>query len=112
MSKELPPDESAEQSSAASESAKPTESPAGRHGNGTMIRQVVLVALLGLAVSALLYDYRIARWLTYNEQRIPFPFSDFPDSIEEPDWDPDVRESEALGFELSDDEEDDDELRD
>ena len=50
------------------------------------------------------FDYRIARYLTYNEQEIPFPFSDFPDPLEEPDWDPAVRESDALGFELSDDE--------
>jgi hypothetical protein len=54
------------------------------------------------------FDYRIARYLTYNEQTIPFPFSDFPDPLEEPDWDPAVRESEALGFEFEDDARDDD----
>ena len=60
------------------------------------------------------FDYRIARYLTYNDQRIPFPFSDFPEPIEEPDWDFEIRESEALGFDWSDEEEREveDELRD
>ena len=57
------------------------------------------------------FDYRIARYMTYNEQRIPFPFSDFPDPLEEPDWDPSVRESEELGFELSDHDEEREEDR-
>ncbi len=57
------------------------------------------------------FDYRIARYLTYNEQRIPFPFSDFPDPIEEPDWDFDIRESDELGIDWSEENEDDDELR-
>ena len=28
------------------------------------------------------YYYRLGRYLTYNESRIPFPFSDFPDPVE------------------------------
>jgi len=69
--------------------------------------------LRGAANRLITYDYRIARWLTYNDQEIPFPFSDFPDPIEEPTWEPDVRESEKLGIGLdADDDEDDDELRD
>jgi len=50
------------------------------------------------------YDYRIARWLTYNERSIPFPFSDFPEPVEDPDWDPALGEREALGFGFDDDE--------
>ena len=30
------------------------------------------------------YSYRVWRYLTHNEARVPFPFSDFPDSLEEP----------------------------
>jgi hypothetical protein len=42
------------------------------------------------------YYYRIGRYLTYNESRVPFPFSDFPEAIEEPRWTPESRESETL----------------
>jgi hypothetical protein len=52
------------------------------------------------------YDYRIARWLTYNEGEIPFPFSDFPDALEPSTWEPDVGEAETLGFERVDEDED------
>lgn len=30
------------------------------------------------------YSYRIWRYLTYNEARVPFPFSDFPAPLEQP----------------------------
>jgi hypothetical protein len=30
------------------------------------------------------YSYRLWRYMTYNEARVPFPFSDFPDEIEPP----------------------------
>ena len=30
------------------------------------------------------YSYRIWRYLTHNEAQVPFPFSDFPDALEEP----------------------------
>lgn len=44
------------------------------------------------------YYYRIGRYLTYNESRVPFPFSDFPAAIEGDAWNPEERESEALGL--------------
>jgi len=44
------------------------------------------------------YYYRIGRYLTYNESRVPFPFSDFPSALEEDAWDPDETESKALGI--------------
>jgi hypothetical protein len=31
------------------------------------------------------YFYRIGRYLTYNESAPPFPFSDFPEELEEPE---------------------------
>jgi hypothetical protein len=30
------------------------------------------------------YGYRIGRYLTFNEARAPFPFSDWPDEVEPP----------------------------
>ena len=30
------------------------------------------------------YSYRIWRYLTHNEARVPFPFSELPDALEEP----------------------------
>jgi hypothetical protein len=54
------------------------------------------------------YDYRIARWLTYNEREIPFPFSDFPEPLEASTWEPDVGEAKTLGFERAEEDEDED----
>lgn len=45
------------------------------------------------------YYYKLGRYLTYNESRVPFPFSDFPDALEEDGWNPDEIESKALGIE-------------
>jgi hypothetical protein len=42
------------------------------------------------------YYYRIGRYLTYNESLLPFPFSDFPEALEEPRWTPESRESATL----------------
>ena len=47
---------------------------------------------------ALGYRYRIARYLTYNESRIPFPFSEFPEVVEPERWRADEPESLALGW--------------
>ena len=44
------------------------------------------------------YYYRLGRYLTYNESRVPFPFSDFPEASEGDAWDPDETESQALGI--------------
>lgn len=32
------------------------------------------------------YGYRLERWVTHNEPDIPFPFSDFPDTVEPSRW--------------------------
>jgi len=44
------------------------------------------------------YYYRIGRYLTYNESQVPFPFSEFPEALEESSWAPEPRESESLGL--------------
>jgi hypothetical protein len=46
----------------------------------------------------LAWYYRIGRYLTYNESRVPFPFSDFPRPLEPPGFDPADRASEAIGL--------------
>ena len=51
-----------------------------------------------LANRIIAYYYRILRYLTYNESRVPFPFSDFPDPFEESRWSP---TSETLGLSRS-----------
>ena len=78
----------------------------------TVLGLIILFALLwalitkqppGVGVRALAnrivsYYYRIGRYLTYNESLVPFPFSDFPEALEESRWTPDPRESESLGL--------------
>ena len=44
------------------------------------------------------FYYRIGRYLTYNESRVPFPFDEFPGAIEEDAWDPRDAESKAMGI--------------
>jgi hypothetical protein len=44
------------------------------------------------------YYYRIGRYMTYNDARPPFPFSDFPAPPEGDGWDASVRPSESLGI--------------
>ncbi len=51
-------------------------------------RQAPSDRVRALANRIVAYYYRIARYLTYNESRVPFPFSDFPDSFEESGWSP------------------------
>ena len=62
-----------------------------------------------LANRIVAYYYRIGRYLTYNESRLPFPFTDFPRALEADAWDPGERESETLGLLERDRLEDDDE---
>ncbi len=59
------------------------------------------------------YYYKLGRYVTYNESRVPFPFSDFPEAIEADAWNPEETESGALGIsrrapegDFEDDEED------
>ena len=61
-------------------------------------RQAPSRRLRELANRIIAYYYRIGRYLTYNESRLPFPFADFPASLEGDAWNPDERESEALGL--------------
>ena len=51
-----------------------------------------------LANRIVAYSYRIGRYLTYNESRVPFPFAEFPDAIEADAWRADETESDALGM--------------
>jgi hypothetical protein len=44
------------------------------------------------------YYYRIGRYLTYNDSRPPFPFSEFPEALEPSAWRSGERESDALGL--------------
>ncbi len=64
-----------------------------------------------LANRIVAYYYRIGRYLTYNESRLPFPFTDFPRALEADAWDPEERESSALGLLERDGPEDDEDLR-
>lgn len=52
----------------------------------------------GLANRIVSYYYRIGRYLTYNEALVPFPFSEFPEAVEEPRWAARPSESESLGL--------------
>lgn len=40
--------------------------------------------LIGFANRAIAYLYRVMRYLTFNEDGVPFPFSRFPAEIEKP----------------------------
>lgn len=56
------------------------------------------VQLRAFANRIVSYYYKLGRYLTYNESRVPFPFSDFPEVIEESDWDPEESAFESLGI--------------
>lgn len=56
------------------------------------------VGVRALANRIIAYYYRIGRYLTYNESLVPFPFSEFPEVLEESRWTPEPRESESLGL--------------
>lgn len=71
-------------------------------------RQPPSARLRELANRIVTFDYRIQRYLTYNEATLPFPFSDFPEPLEPPTWSPSLRESDALGLSPSDAEDWDD----
>ena len=61
-------------------------------------KQPPAVGVRALANRIIAYYYRIGRYLTYNESLAPFPFSDFPEALEESSWAPEPRESESLGL--------------
>ena len=41
--------------------------------------------LIGFANRTIAYFYRVLRYLTFNVDQLPFPFSRFPDEIEKPE---------------------------
>ena len=45
-------------------------------------KQAPALRVRSLANRIITYSYRIGRYLTYNEARVPFPFSDFPEALE------------------------------
>jgi hypothetical protein len=51
-----------------------------------------------LANRIVAYHYKILRYVTYNESRVPFPFSDFPQPLEPDAFRPEDRDSEAIGL--------------
>jgi hypothetical protein len=53
-----------------------------------------------LANRIISYYYELGRYLTYNQSRVPFPFSDFPEALEPDAFDLEDRESKALGVRL------------
>jgi len=61
-------------------------------------KQPPAAGVRALANRIITYCYRIGRYLTFNESLVPFPFSDFPEALEESSWTPDPRESESLGL--------------
>ena len=61
-------------------------------------KQPPAVGVRALANPLITYYYRIGRYLTFNESLAPFPFSDFPEALEESSWAPEPRESESLGL--------------
>lgn len=44
------------------------------------------------------YQYRIKRYMTYNESVVPFPFGEFPDELEPSAFDPERSDSVDLGL--------------
>lgn len=61
-------------------------------------RQPPGVRVRELANRIIAYYYRIGRYLTFNDARVPYPFSDFPEPLEPSRWAPSPRESESLGL--------------
>jgi hypothetical protein len=51
-----------------------------------------------LANRVISYYYKLGRYMTYNESRVPFPFSDFPEAMEPDGWVANESESKALGI--------------
>lgn len=54
--------------------------------------------LRSLANRIVTYEYRIHRYITYNDAEVPFPFSDLPNSLEAPSWDGEAATAEAVGL--------------
>ncbi len=54
--------------------------------------------LRSLANRIITYEYRIHRYITYNDAQVPFPFSDLPNPLEAPTWDGESATAEAVGL--------------
>ena len=54
--------------------------------------------LRSLANRVITFEYRIHRYITYNDAEVPFPFSDFSDPLEAPTWDGEAATAEAVGL--------------
>ena len=52
-----------------------------------------------LANRIVAFEYRIGRYLTYNEGSVPFPFDEFPEPVEPSTWTSELDERAALGLE-------------
>jgi len=63
-----------------------------------------------LANRVIAYSYRIGRYLTYNESRVPFPFSEFPAALEPECILANESESRVFGIPSYDEDEDEDEV--
>jgi hypothetical protein len=69
-------------------------------------KQPPSVRVRDLANRIIAYRYRIGRYLTYNESRVPFPFDEFPQALEPDAWRADETESKALRMPAPVDEDD------
>lgn len=54
--------------------------------------------LRSLANRIITYEYRIHRYITYNDAEVPFPFSDLSSPLEAPTWDGESATAEAVGL--------------
>lgn len=45
----------------------------------------LICSVIALILAILAYFYKVMRYLTFNEDRVPFPFSRFPEEIEKPE---------------------------
>ena len=54
--------------------------------------------LRSLANRIITYEYRIHRYVTYNDAEVPFPFSDLSNPLEAPTWDGEAATAEAVGL--------------
>jgi hypothetical protein len=61
-------------------------------------RQAPHPRLRSLANRIVSYGYRIARYITYNDAEVPFPFSDLAQPLEAPTWDGEGATAEAVGL--------------
>jgi hypothetical protein len=64
-------------------------------------RRAPLARIRALANRVATYEYRIRRYLGYNESEVPFPFTDLPEALEAPSWRDEQPTLAALGLEAA-----------